>query len=408
VTFPKSERPIVGWPALGKLGLLTLALAVDLVLWGFEPTLRSGRRISIAPVVASAIAVFGLLYFRSRWPRIAFAVAWTYCVLWGAMLPAYQPFTALLVALYHVARHLSPRESLGFLSLAVVPPLINTRDAAVLRNAETTEVVLIGLLWSVFFGIAWGAGRWGQRVAQATRWREEKLAAETSLALQNERLTLARELHDVVAHSVASITFQAAGARHAAEVDKSVAAQSLEVIEAAGVRTMQELRDLLGMLNSAADAGTEGGPTAHLGLDGIESLLDLTRQSGVSISLHRSGTPGRLTAAADHTAYRLVQESLTNAIKHSGQGLRVDVRISWRPDRVDIGVASSSESAAGNKTGGSGGYGLAGMRYRVASVGGVLESGWQSADRFCVSAQIPVDTVRFDDQLKTAPGGRSR
>ena len=190
-------------------------------------------------------------------------------------------------------------------------------------------------MWCVIFGIAWGAGRWGQRVAQATRWREEKLAAEASLALQNERLTLARELHDVVAHSVASIIFQAAGARQVAKTDSSIAAQTLEVIEASGVRAMQELRDLLGMLNSAADAGTAGEPTAHLGLAGLESLLDHTRLSGVSVTLHRSGRPGRLSALADHTAYRLVQESLTNAIKHSGPGLQIEVSIGWHPDRVE-------------------------------------------------------------------------
>ena len=138
---------------------------------------------------------------------------------------------------------------------------------------------------------------------------------------------------------------------------------------------MQELRDLLGMLNSAADAGTAGEPTAHLGLAGLESLLDLTRLSGVSVTLHRSGRPGRLSALADHTAYRLVQESLTNAIKHSGQGLQIEVSIGWHPDRVEIAVASSSVAAAAKPAADSGGYGLAGMRYRIASVGGVLESG---------------------------------
>ena len=221
-------------------------------------------------------------------------------------------------------------------------------------------------------------------------------------------MTLARELHDVVAHSVASIIFQAAGARQVAKTDSSIAAQSLEVIEASGVRVMQELRDLLGMLNAAADAGTVGDPTAQVGLAGLESLLDLTRLSGVNVTLHREGRPGRLSAHADHTAYRLVQESLTNAIKHSGQGLYIDVRIAWHPDRVDIAVASTSISPVAKPSGDSGGYGLAGMCYRVASVGGVLESGWQSAETFCVNAQIPTDQDPLDDQLKSALGGRSR
>jgi signal transduction histidine kinase len=396
----------LSWRGLANVGLLTLALAVDLLLWGFEPTLRSGGQVPVALVVASAIAVFGLLYFRSRWPRLAFVVAWAYCVLWGGLLAEYQPFTALLIVLYHVARHLR-REAFWFLLLAIVPPAINTRDAAANPENDGT-VVLIGLIWCVIFGIAWGAGRWGQRVAQATRWREEKLAAEASLARQNERLTLARELHDVVAHSVASIIFQAAGARHAAKTDSTVAAHSLEVIEASGVRAMQELRELLGMLNSAADAGTAGEPTAHVGLAGLESLLDLTRLGGVSVAVHRSGRPGHLNAHADHTAYRLIQESLTNAIKHSGPGLQIDVTIGWQAERVEITVASSSDAPAIKPPAGSGGYGLAGMRYRVASVGGVLEAGWQAAGTFCVHAQIPTDQDPLDGHLKPALGGRSR
>jgi len=246
VIFAKPGRPVFSWRGLGNIGLLPLALAVDLVLWDFEPRLRTGGRVPVALVAASGIAVFGFLYFRSRWPRATFVVAWSYCVLWGGLLADYQPFTALLIALYHVARHLPRREALGFLLLAVVPPALNTRDASVILGNSAAEAVLIGLIWCVIFGIAWGAGRWGQRVAEATHWRVEKLAAEASLALQNERLTLARELHDVVAHSVASIIFQAAGARQVAKTDSSIAAHTREVIEASGVRAMQELRDLSG------------------------------------------------------------------------------------------------------------------------------------------------------------------
>ena len=408
MTSAQPSRPGFNWRALGNVGLLTLALAIDLLLWNFQPMMRTGGRVPVALVAASGIVVFGFLYFRSRWPRATFVVAWCYCVLWGVLLTEYQPFTALLISLYHVARHLPRREALWFLLLAVVPPAINTRDAAMILRNTMADAVLLGLIWCVIFGIAWGAGRWGQRVAEATRWREEKLAAESSLALQNERLTLARELHDVVAHSVASIIFQAAGARHAAKTDSTVAAQSLEVIEASGVRAVQELRELLGMLNSAADAGTVGEPTAQVGLAGLESLLDLTRLSGVSVSLHRSGRPGRLSGHADHTAYRLIQESLTNAIKHSGQGLQIDVRIGWHPDRVDITVASSSDAPAVQPPARSGGYGLAGMRYRVASVGGALESGWQSAGTFCVNAEIPTERDPLHDQRTPALGGRSR
>ena len=139
MTFAKPGRPVFSWRALGNVGLLTLALAVDLVLWGFGPRLRTGGQVPVALVVASAIAVFGFLYFRGRWPRITFVVAWSYCVLWGGLLAEYQPFTALLIVLYHVARHLPRREALWFLLLAIVPPAINTRDAAVTLRTTATR-----------------------------------------------------------------------------------------------------------------------------------------------------------------------------------------------------------------------------------------------------------------------------
>jgi signal transduction histidine kinase len=402
------QRPPVNWRALGKAGLLTLALAVDLWLWGFNTKLETGGDAPLGLIIASAIAVFTLLYFQSRWPRIVFLVAWCYCVVWGALLASYQPFTALLIALYYVARHLPLRRAFWLLLLAIIPLVINTHDATVLRNVPAAQVVLVGLIWSVIFGAVWVVGRWGRRAAQATKWREEKLAAETALALQNQRLTLARELHDIVAHSVGAIIFQAAGARHMAELEGSRTAQSFEVIEACGVRAVDELRDLLGMLNSAADAANSDGPTSHLSLEGVESLLDLTRLSGVSVELHREGEPRTLSAHADHTAYRLVQESLTNAAKHSGNGVKVDVTVGWHPDWVDIAVVSSSPASGAPPTSDSGGYGLAGMRHRVTSLGGLFESGWLSEGTFCVKAQIPTDHVPLDGHLAPVSGGRSR
>jgi signal transduction histidine kinase len=108
------------------------------------------------------------------------------------------------------------------------------------------------------------------------------------------------------------------------------------------------------------------------------------------VELHRRGEPRRLDALADHTAYRVVQESLTNAIKHSGRDLRVDIALDWLRDSVELTVLSSSSGERVAPSTGSGGYGLAGMRQRVADVGGALESGWRSPGRFWVSACIPV------------------
>ena len=398
MTLVRPERSHVGWEVLGQLSLLTVGLGIDLVLWGFDPAMLTGGRIPIALVVVSGVAVFGFLYFRGRWPRATFVAAWSYCMVWGALLPFYQPFTALLISLYHVARHLPGRQARWFLLLAVIPPVINTRDAAAFLGSGVSGVLLIGTIWCVILGIPWAAGRWGRRAAEAARWREEKLAAQAALAVQNERLTLARELHDIVSHSVGSIILQAAGARHAAAADTSRMLHSLENIQASGTRAMHELRDLLGMLNSAAEAGSPGAPN-HVGLAGVESLLDATRASGVSVALHESGTPGQLSAIADHTAYRLVQESLTNAIKHSGENVRVDVDICWEPDRVELKVVSASITHSVAPEPSSGGYGLAGMRYRVASVGGLLESGWESSGKFVVKAQIPVDAASQDQGM---------
>lgn len=400
MTLVRPERSHIGWGTLGQLSLLAVGLGVDLVLWGFDPAMVTGGSIPIALVVVSGIAVFGFLYFRGRWPRATFLAAWSYCLVWGALLPFYQPFTALLISLYHVARHLPGREARWFLLLAVIPPVINTRDAGAFLGSGVTGILLVGTIWCVILGIPWAAGRWGRRAAEAARWREEKLAAEAALAVQNERLTLARELHDIVSHSVGSIILQAAGARHAAAADQAKMLHTLETIQTSGTRAMHELRELLGMLNAAAEAGSPGVPN-HVGLAGVASLLDATRASGVSVTLHESGTPGQLSAVADHTAYRLVQESLTNAIKHSGENVRVDVDICWEPERIELAVVSASTTNSVAPTPPSGGYGLAGMRYRVASVGGLLESGWESSGTFAVKAQIPFETASDDHRTSS-------
>ncbi len=405
MTTRRRQRSAVSWRAFGDTGILVLALVVDLVLWGLDGRLRPGGHVPVPLVVASAVAVFALLRFRGRWPRAAYVVAWSYCLVWGALLVSYQPFTALVIALHHIARHLPLRSAIWFLLLAAVPPAISTRDAANELDANASGVVFTAMLWCVIIGLAWTVGRSGRRTAQAVRWREAKVAAEAALALQDERMTLARELHDIVAHSVGAILMQAAGAQRVAGTDRERALLSLGVIEDCATRAMRELRDLLGMLHSAGDGQADAAP-AQLSLADVGQLVELTRAGGVRVDLDKSGMPGRLTGAADHAAYRLVQEALSNAVKHGGREVQVRVQICWQPDQVEITVRSQSPAEGAAAQASSTGYGLAGMRYRVVSVGGTVESGWQPGHAFCVQARIPVvGAVANGLRTTTSDGG---
>jgi signal transduction histidine kinase len=250
------------------------------------------------------------------------------------------------------------------------------------------SVVVVGVLpWA----LGWTLRR-RARTAQAHRALAEQLDAERDLraraAADDERARVARELHDVVAHCVSVMVIQAGGARLVMDAEPARAEESLRIVERAGREALAEMRRLLGVM----DPGKDPAPLAPSpGIADVADLVTRTCDSGFPARLDVRGDPVPLTPALDLCAYRIVQEALTNAIKHAGPAsVRVIVR--WSAAALDV-VVEDDGSGPPAGAGAAGGHGLAGMRERAALHGGRLDVGAGPAGGFIVHAHLPLETA---------------
>jgi signal transduction histidine kinase len=220
-----------------------------------------------------------------------------------------------------------------------------------------------------------------ERLELAERTREE----EAQRRVEQERLRIARDLHDVVAHTLTTINVQAGVAAHLADREPGRAGRALAAIEAASHDALDELRAILGVLREADGAEIPLEPAP--GLDAVASLVDRFRGTGADIELDVEGEqPERIPEAVQLAAFRIVQESLTNATRHA-PGAAARVRLAYENDRLYVGIENNS----GQERNGSGrgrGVGIAGMHERATALGGTLEAG-PSACGFRVTAELP-------------------
>lgn len=276
---------------------------------------------------------------------------------------------------------------------------------------------LINVITNVlFFGGAWYFGDAAYRSARsraALEQRTRELAAERERSREQavalERLRIARELHDVVAHHVSVIGVQAGAARRVLARDPEAAAASLSAIEESARDAVAELHGLLGTLRHGAGEADAPAEAAPHGLDEIPALVAESTASGVPTTLTTIGEPRQPSAVVGVTAYRLVQEALTNVRKHAGAGATAEVRMRWTDATLELevsdtglgrtrGAAASTVGAradgdpggaGGGAPAGGSGLGQIGMRERVAAVGGELEVGARGRGGYLVRATLP-------------------
>jgi signal transduction histidine kinase len=235
-----------------------------------------------------------------------------------------------------------------------------------------------------------------QRAAELEQAREE-LARR---AVTEERLRIARELHDVVAHSMSIIAVQSGVGVHVLDSQPEEARKALAAVEATSRQALVEMRRLLGVLRQEAEPRGSLAPAP--GLAELEALAGEVARAGVRVEVRIEGAPGRLPAGLDLSAYRIVQEALTNVVRHAGPATaRVTVR--YAPGQVALEVVDDGgfagkglESAVGRRSTdsdrpGRSGHGLAGMRERAALYGGTLEAGPLPGGGFRVAASLPVE-----------------
>ena len=237
------------------------------------------------------------------------------------------------------------------------------------------------------------ARRLGRARELAERERAERLDSERELRVRtaalSERTRLAREIHDVIAHSVSVMVIQAAGARTVMESDPARAESALRSVERAGREALAEMRRLLGVLGDGEHL-RELAPQP--GLEDLPELVSSTRVAGLHASILVEGDPVAVSQGLSLCAYRVVQEALTNTLKHAGP-TRAEVRLRWREDALELLVIDDGRAAprdVGEPLVGSSGHGITGMRERAALHGGSVEAGAVSDGGFVVRATIPL------------------
>ena len=244
---------------------------------------------------------------------------------------------------------------------------------------------------SIVFSIAWTIGFLvSRKFHEADVARERALKAEKEreerarLAVSDERTRIARELHDVVGHSVSVMTVQASAARRLLRPHQEKEREALLVVEQTGREALAEMRRMVGVLRRPEEAPALAPQPS---LEQIERLVENTREAGLPVDLRIEGVPVQLPAGIDLTAYRLVQEGLTNTLKHA-QAQRAEVVVRYEDRHVELTV--SDDGQGGGDGGGGGGQGLVGMRERVSVYGGELEAGPLAGGGFCLRARLPV------------------
>lgn len=293
---------------------------------------------------------------------------------------------ALLLIFYGMGAFAPERRSLPVAVLAAVVTAINQLTIP----GQPASTAVFASLFVVL--VPYALGRMTRARAareRADREQAERLDAARELnaaatAFQ-ERARIARELHDVIAHSVSVMVIQASGARMVMSSDPKRAEASLRSVERAGREALAEMRRLLGVLDSERD------PRAlapQPGLADVQDRVSRARASGLATDLHVDGEPATVSPALDLCAYRIVQEALTNAIKHAAP-TRAEVHLCWGQSVLELEISDDGRGP-GAVNGASGGHGIAGMRERVALHGGSVHSGAGAGGGFTVRASLPL------------------
>ena len=357
-----------------------------------------------APVVAAAayhqndsiaryLVLLGVscvpLVVRSRWPVPVAVATVAFSVIAYALTPSSGPPPAVAgFALYAVATRTDRRTAwrTGFCAAVTL-----TAAALILRPGVDELPANLGLIAWTFLSVAVGDAVRSrrellasamERAERAERTREE----EARRRVTEERMRIARELHDVVAHHITLVNAQAGVAHHLMRTDPEHAYQALERIRDTSRAALDELRATVGLLRNGGEQAAPREPAP--GLAGLDDLLDAFRHSGLGVVLERTGEPVALAPITDLTAYRIIQEALTNTHKHAGPAT-AHVRLGFATDVLRLTVEDDGRGTGG----GTGtGHGMIGMHERARAVGGTLSAGPRPGRGFRIHAELPLPT----------------
>lgn len=336
---------------------------VDGSLWITVPTamgatlpLAARRRMPVATVVAvmASTVLLSVLYDGTHEPQ--------------------STFIAMLLAVFSAGAHAERRPALAGLAVAVVALAID----------EPGDVIVMAPI----FTLAWFAGRLvrareddAETLRQLAAALERERVEEARVAVAEERARIARDLHDVIAHAMSSIVLEAGAERIHLDAGQGATRNTLASIERTGREAMVEMRRLVGVLRDDDEAPLAPRP----GIAQLDVLAQHVGRSGVAVDTRVNGSPVELPPSLDISAYRIVQEALTNVMKHAGPA-RAEVVLTYHARSLEIEVTDNGCGGTPNGTG----HGLSGLRERAALFGGELHAGARTGGGFAVHASLPI------------------
>ncbi len=386
-TWRPMRGPFSRWPRTADTVLAIVVFVWSVFVSDENPNqdlaIRAVSDLPVAAIFVFAVAS-GALYWRRYRPLVVLAVDLAaLAVLTGLGYP--NSLWAMPFALYSAGRYATDDRWNyiavgGAVALAGIGELIDAAPA-----------------WEIGFGLlvvflVWYTGRririrgdYLRLLHERAEQLEREQAAEAERAVAEERTRIARELHDVVAHRVSLMTVQAGAAKTVAADDPEGALQAMQAVEKAGRQALDELRHLMGVLRPEAEVDGLG---PQPGLADIPRLVEQLVEAGLEVSLTMDSVQTDLPARVDLSTYRIVQEALTNVLKHAGPSARTEVRLNSDNHGVAIEVRDSGHG--GTILPGSG-HGIAGMRERAHLLGGSLDAGPRPGGGFQVVAHLPTD-----------------
>jgi signal transduction histidine kinase len=361
VDLPEGGTDVVN-PPLDTLGLVLALLQTVPLVW---------RR--VAPVVVLAVCSVAMFLF-----------------FFFGYLPSFASF-GFLLALYSVAAHRDRRISIpaALASAAVVLLILISSREPLELDAIFAESLVVGAVWFIGDGLRSKRSQVTSLEDRATQLEHEREEA-AQRAVAEERRVIARELHDMVAHNVSVIVAQSAAAQRVMDTDPEEGRFALRSIEDSGREALVEMRRLLGLLRTDHDRPDVREP--QQGLDDIGTLLSQVREAGLHVGLTVEGTPRSLPAGLDLSAFRIVQEALTNVLKHAGPATAA-VRIRYERSSLHLTISDNGSGLAERDPDPlRARFGHLGMRERVGLFGGSLRVGPRLGDGYEVVVSLPLDT----------------
>lgn len=344
-------------------------------------------------VVLLNLAMLPVLCLRRRAPILVSLGLCGYAAVLTLAVGS-RPLASLLVALFTAAALRPARLSGWCLAATLGTHALNAAYQASLptaaRDSQVTFVV-VGIALTLFDLAAWFLGRWAAESSRRTRELVKTSEAMTAEAVAAERLRIARELHDIVAHAVTIMVLQASGARRQLGRDPELVAAALASVESVGKQAMAELRRLLEVLRTVGSTDEDALETDMIaGLKDLDVLLSQTTAAGVSVDLSASGIEGRLPSSVELCVYRVVQEALTNVVRHAGPGAHADVVLAVADGTVTVEVSNDHAGSVSNVTRDlTSGYGLAGLHERIKLMGGKISTGPLDDGGYRVGVTLP-------------------